>query len=769
MSEIKKHYRHFELVIIVLGISGLVAQILLLREFFIIFSGNELSIGIILANWLILEAFGCFFLGRRAEDIKHKIEIFVLITVVFSVSLPTAIYLIRSLKGILGVSIGERIGFLTTLWTSFIIIAPVAITHGTLFTFGCKIWSIYSTDGVRSVGRVYIYETGGTIIGGIVINYLLITHFNTFLIASGLTFLNLLISLSLIKQFYQANIGQKVITGTLCILLILSGYLTFFGGAGKLHHHSIKIQWRKHNVVHYENSIYGNICVIQSEGQYTFFYNGIPYITTPIPNITFVQEFAHLPMFAHPNPKRVLILSSGVGGVINEILKHPSVEKVEYAEIDPLIIKLTELFSTPLSEKELNDSRVEINYIDGRLFLKITPSKYDIIFVGLLDPSDLQTNRFFTREFFYLAKNKLNDEGILVIGLPGSLSYLNDELKNLNGCIYKTLKDIFPYVRVFPGDGVNFFLSSESMNVFINEQEIIRRVKKHYPSTDQTIPWYIEQKFHPGWQDWFLKSIEGHTRKTNQDFSPIGMFYSIAYWNTRFSPYLRGLFKLFEKIDLLLVIFLFSGFIAAFLLFRLRYQNFPLIVVPFCITATGFAGMIFDLVLIFAFQSIYGYVFHWLGFLVTAFMTGVVVGGGIMTFLLPKIKRDIYVFTGIELALFCLSIALLFTFLLYQHLDYLSTSILQILFLALSFLSGVLIGSEFPLANKIYLKNNPNLSKSAGLLYGCDLLGGWLGGIIGGILLLPILGIVGTCLGVAILKLGTFIIALKEGIKYQGG
>ena len=53
--------RRVRIAILVMGFSGLVAEILLLRELLIVFSGNELSIGVILANWLILEALGCFF------------------------------------------------------------------------------------------------------------------------------------------------------------------------------------------------------------------------------------------------------------------------------------------------------------------------------------------------------------------------------------------------------------------------------------------------------------------------------------------------------------------------------------------------------------------------------------------------------------------------------------------------------------------------------------------------------------------------------------
>lgn len=75
------------LAILAMGFSGLVAEILLLRELLIVFSGNELCIGIILANWLILEAFGCFFLARNAEKSKHTFETFTVITILFSFSL----------------------------------------------------------------------------------------------------------------------------------------------------------------------------------------------------------------------------------------------------------------------------------------------------------------------------------------------------------------------------------------------------------------------------------------------------------------------------------------------------------------------------------------------------------------------------------------------------------------------------------------------------------------------------------------------------------
>ena len=130
--------------LLIMGFSGIVAQILLLRELLITFYGNELSIGIILANWLILEAFGCFFVGKRAERIKRPIQGFIILQLIFSLSLPFAVYLTRIFKEVIGYTAGEGLGLIPMLYSSFLILSLVSITHGALFTFGCKIYSLYS-------------------------------------------------------------------------------------------------------------------------------------------------------------------------------------------------------------------------------------------------------------------------------------------------------------------------------------------------------------------------------------------------------------------------------------------------------------------------------------------------------------------------------------------------------------------------------------------------------------------------------------------------
>ncbi len=758
------------LAILTMGFSGLVAEILLLREFLIVFAGNEFSIGIILANWLILEAFGAFCLGRQAEQHENKLEAFTYITLLFSLFVLIAAFLIRILKGMIGVSVGESIGLLPMFYSSFLILLPVSTLHGALFTFGCQIHSVGSAQDASSAGRVYAYETVGTIIGGIVCTYLLIPYLNTFQAFSGLAVLNAIACLALLAPGWKAGRYRRT-------ALAISGAFTVFSlaltsQAHRVHHYSIERQWKNQNIVHYQNSQYGNVCVIENEGQYIFFQDGIPNIMTPVPDIPFVEEFVHLPLLAHPEPRKLLILSGGAGGVIREALRHPSIEAIDYAELDPLLIDLFWKFPTPLTESELTDRRVRVQHVDGRLLLKTRPSKYDLILLGITEPSNLQANRFFTKEFFLLAAERLNERGILVLGLPGSLTYQSEELKNLNSSIFHTLKSVFPYVRAIPGDGTNLFLVSRSPEISaLDRRQIVERLNQRKIETEVVAPWHIEQKLHDGWRGWFSDFIEGSSQKINTDFNPVGVFYSISHWNALFAPSLRWLFRQFERISLGTVTLLLAVLLLPLYVLCSRGGRTFQAGLSLSIFTTGFAGMVFSLMFIFTFQSIYGYVFSWIGLLVASFMAGAACGAMLMTKLLRRIRDRLASFRRVELAIMVFSVGCPFVIL--GASAYLGSPdrffLFRLLFLVISFISGFLIGFQFPLANRLYLRTGTSLARTAGLLYAADLLGGWLGAIVGAVVLLPVLGLVGTCITVGLLKLTSFIVISAQPSRHLRG
>ncbi|NNF46218.1 MAG: spermine synthase, partial [Desulfofustis sp.] len=331
-------------------------------------------------------------------------------------------------------------------------------------------------------------------------------------------------------------------------------------------------------------------------------------------------------------------------------------------------------------------------------------------------------------------------------------------------CVFNTLKRVFSHVRVVPGDGTNLYLASDAEEIVrIDRERIGERLIQRNLAAERGIPWHIEKKLHPGWQSWFSRFLEGGTEEINTDFRPLAMFYSISHWNALLAPSLRGIFRQFERIDLR-TITLFAGIsLLIYCLLLTQKRRYVPQAISYSIITTGFAGMIFDLTIIFAFQAVYGYVFSWIGILVASFMAGAACGALVATTAMARIKNCLKLFVLTEVAVTCFSFGLpVVLFALHNGLDASGFVFIRMLILLISFVSGLLTGCQFPLANELYLKSNDNLSRTAGLLYASDLVGGWFGGILGAVLLLPVLGLTGTCISVGLLKITSLVVIVTQ-------
>jgi spermidine synthase len=83
----------------------------------------------------------------------------------------------------------------------------------------------------------------------------------------------------------------------------------------------------------------------------------------------------------------------------------------------------------------------------------------------------------------------------------------------------------------------------------------------------------------------------------------------------------------------------------------------------------------------------------------------------------------------------------------------------------LFFVSGVLMGLEFPLAGRLYSGNKTGIGTTAGVLYACDLLGGWFAGIFAGVVFLPLLGLFNTCLLIVAFKLSSLSLLIGDTLR----
>jgi len=723
--------------LILMGFSSLIVQTLLIREFLIIFYGNELTIGIILGEWIILEALGSKFFTKPSLKIKKTFSFYALLQLAIAIYLPIGIFLIRNIKNIFGLNFGEGTSINQIVFFSIIFILPLAIFDGGQFPFGTKMLQKISKKELESAGYVYILEAIGFIIAGPIF-YILITKYNSFSIAIFLCILNIVSAILLLNKKIS-DFLDKIIFGVLIFFLI--GYIFLFKLTPNIDKFLISKQWKGQKVLSYKNSIYSNLVLTKSKEQYTFYSNGIPIITIPFFNTAYIEELVHFSMLSNPNPKNILLIGGGAGGLIKELIKYP-IENITYLELDPELIKQIKNFPIELTKEELTNKKVKIKYIDARRFLKITKSKYDVIIINLPMPSTLQLNRFYTKEFFDNIKSILNTDGVFAFCLPSSLSYINQEIKNLNGSILNTLEDIF-FVNVIPGD-FNIYIATNK-NTVINPYIFSKRLKEKNIQTQLLTEYYIQYRLGSYWQNWFYNSMKDYKKiRKNLDFLPTATFYSILYWNSIFSPNLGKLFKILDKIEFRLIAILML--ISALVLFILRLFN-KINPFGFIVCTSGFFGLSLELIFIYVYQVFYGFVFSHIVFLTASFMLGLTLGGWYMNKNLIKIKEDIKKISKIEIAIISYSLILIPLLLFLKSIE---NSKISFIFFILQIISGFFVGSEFPLANKIYSKN-PSKKGSAGILYSLDLLGAFFAVIIS-VIFIPIIGIINTFLFIIILK-----------------
>ena len=126
---------------------------------------------------------------------------------------------------------------------------------------------------------------------------------------------------------------------------------------------SRRLEYAGQDVIYHGLSPYGSLVVTKSAGQLNFIENGAPLFSTQ--NVGTGEETVHYAMAQRPNARRVLLISGGVSGTLQEILKYP-VETVDYVELDPLILEVARRYLP----ESLADPRIHLINTDGRLYVR---------------------------------------------------------------------------------------------------------------------------------------------------------------------------------------------------------------------------------------------------------------------------------------------------------------------------------------------------------------------------------------------------------------
>jgi spermidine synthase len=729
--------------IITLGISSIVAQLVIIRELIISFYGNEFFIGWTLFSWLFWVGMGSLFLNKIIKE-KTISKITIICHILIALFIGLEIFLIRFSRILIAGQTGQIPNLIPALFYSFFILAPLCLILGLQFAVVSRLWkSLAEKLNLSQVlGKSYVLETFGFIIGGLIFSYVLIFNYE-FLIASVIAWLNLLAGFFILFSLEKSKLILKLLFGLLIVIFIVATLLS-----PKINLQTNALRFPNQKLIELKNSIYGNIAVTKSKNQYNFYESGL-FLGASKEEI-FNEYLAHFPLLYHPNPKKILLIGNGFNGILKEILKHQP-EEIFYLELDPLLIETVKNYIPLNLGRDLENKKVKIINLDARYFIKNTSENFDVIIINLPNPSTALINRFYTEDFLKQAKNKLNKEGILTTHLSSSANYFGPKVENLDASLYKALKDNFNSVLILPEDEHLFIASQNQLNY--NPDLLIQRLEQRNIKTNFLNSAYVEYRLTNDRIQKMLSVLnKNQTAKINQDQLPISYYYNFIYWVSSFYPKLAKVFLSLTKIKfiwILIFLFLFLGIWLWAFKTRRREKTKGLLFLTMALA--GFSLMTTEVIIIFGFQIFYGYLYYKIALIITALMVGMTFGSWLGTKKIDQAKIKTLIKIHLLIILFSLILLSIFYFLFKTSPK--PSFLIEMIFLISAALIGAIVGFEFPVVNKLYLTETKNALRKTGVIYGADLFGSCLGASLVSIFILPIFGIYESLILLAILNI----------------
>ena len=530
------------------------------------------------------------------------------------------------------------------------------------------------------------------------------------------------------------------------------------GGRFGLDSPGLARRWRGMEVVAQANSRYGNVAVVRDGEQLTFYEAGLPAFTTEA--VEADEVAVDTPLFLHPAPKRVLLISGGLGGALNEVLKHP-VEWVDYVEMDRIVVDFARRFVPAEALSALRDPRVHLHSVDGRAYVKASRAKYDVIILLVPDPATTALSRFYTREFFGELQRLLNRTGIVCLGLSAPQAKLSGPRLFVHATVFRALGGVFPATLAIPGERTQY-VAANAAGLLPNDARVfaVRMKARGIKPVFANETWY-ESALGPLPQEMLRRSLaSAGDVPANTDARPVSCHHWLRLWLAELMPGGAALLdrvpELTRWVWLLVPLGLALGLAPWW---RGGYAGKGAAV---AMGATGFLQMGAQLTVVLAYQAVAGYLYHQIGLLRALFMLGLAVGSAAGR-RIGSGRPDDTAWAGRWLtgtvALEAGSVLLL-------------PLLLRLAsgagFGAAALWLGILGGLAFPFAVALASSGDGGTGRAAARLYAADLAGASLGAVLVGALMVPAVGMAQGCLAMAAVGLAAAL-AVGGGEVRRGG
>jgi len=335
--------------------------------------------------------------------------------------------------------------------------------------------NLFKTNS-KTLGNTYALNTIGATLGTIITPFILIPfmgiRMSLFVIYSILIFL-CLVAMAI---HFKWNDKNFVKSGFIATTIIFLGYIwsnpkisTEQLGSHNLARIEMDTQKSQLKLIEYIEGDFSTLSVIENKKSKsrTLYMNGFSTATVSdsIGGSDYMQAMGLIPMILHPNPKKVMVICFGTGNTTGTVSLFPGVQ-VDGIEIDKNVLSLAHHFSkwNYNAQKKKN---IHMYIQDGRTFTRWTQNKYDVITLEPMSPIQAGTVNLYSREFYQLAAERLNKDGLMMQWLPLHLVGPDDAKS-----ILKTFQEVYPHTSIW-----NSFLTRIVLLVGSKEEIALDKIR----------------------------------------------------------------------------------------------------------------------------------------------------------------------------------------------------------------------------------------------------------------------------------------------------
>ncbi len=321
----------------------------------------------------------------------------------------------------------------------------------------------------NTAGSMYAISTAGSILGALLTAFYLIQAIGvrSILYSLGTTLIAWAVLLLLISYLGRRRVEKRLVVGGVLAALCFSAY-----PAGAL-------------VTLYEkDSLYHHIIVTEDGGERTMRFDRLRQsaldLKDPDRMVFEYTRYLHVALAFHDDPQRALFIGLGGGSAPRRFHRDYPWLLIDVAELDPEVVNVAKRYFL-FKETE----RMQVQAVDGRIFVNKTPHRYDMIFLDAYY-ADAIPFHLTTQEFLREAKQKLTPQGIIVANIIGSVRGSDSRLFR---SMLKTLGTEFGQTYVFPVKGVSniIVVATQSKErvpkqaVLVQARQLQEQHKVHFP------------------------------------------------------------------------------------------------------------------------------------------------------------------------------------------------------------------------------------------------------------------------------------------------